>query len=90
MLIRGSANVEVASSLWFRPTFVQQTIRTLLHMATFAVAYVIMLLAMYYNEYIIICIFIGAFLDAFAFTWESVIVAVRLVFLPSPRGDLSL
>lgn len=28
-------------------------------------------LAMYYNGYIIICIFIGAFLGAFIFQWEK-------------------
>ena len=29
-------------------------------------------LAMYYNGYIIICIFIGAFLGSFVFQWESI------------------
>lgn len=56
----------------FRPTIVQQAIRALLHMLAFAVAYFVMLLAMYYNGYIIICIFIGAFLGFFIFGWESV------------------
>jgi copper transporter 1 len=46
----------------FRPSVLQQAIRALLHMFQFAVAYFIMLLAMYYNGYIIICIFIGAYL----------------------------
>lgn len=54
----------------------QQTIRALLHMLQFALAYFVMLLAMYYNGYLIICIFIGAFLGAFIFSWESVEVAV--------------
>jgi copper transporter 1 len=39
-------------------------------MVQFAVAYFIMLLAMYYNGYIIICIFIGAFFGALIFSWE--------------------
>jgi len=30
-----------------------------------------MLLAMYFNGYIIICILIGAFLGAFVFGWHS-------------------
>ncbi|KAF2664922.1 Ctr copper transporter [Microthyrium microscopicum] len=51
------------------PTIVQQAIRALLHMLQFAVAYIIMLLAMYYNGYIIICIFIGAFIGSFIFSW---------------------
>jgi copper transporter 1 len=41
-------------------------------MAQFAVAYIIMLLAMYFNGYLIICIFIGAFIGAFIFDWRSV------------------
>ncbi|KAL1597277.1 Copper Transporter integral membrane protein that functions in high affinity copper transport [Paraconiothyrium brasiliense] len=55
----------------FRPNVLQQAIRALLHMLQFAVAYFVMLLAMYYNGYIIICIFIGAFLGYFVFGWES-------------------
>ncbi|ORY57757.1 Ctr copper transporter [Pseudomassariella vexata] len=54
----------------FQPNAYQQMIRALLHTLQFAVAYWIMLLAMYYNGYIIICIFIGAFLGAFIFGWE--------------------
>ncbi|GAD92462.1 Ctr copper transporter family protein [Paecilomyces variotii No. 5] len=53
-----------------RPTFFEQLVRAVLHMLQFAVAYFIMLLAMYFNGYIIICIFIGAFLGAFLFSWE--------------------
>ncbi|KAF9884316.1 Copper Transporter integral membrane protein that functions in high affinity copper transport [Aspergillus nanangensis] len=53
-----------------RPTVVEQTVRALLHMLQFAVAYFVMLLAMYFNGYIIICIFIGAFLGSFIFSWE--------------------
>ncbi|KAK5992612.1 Copper transport protein ctr4 [Cladobotryum mycophilum] len=55
----------------FRPSVFQQAIRALLHMVQFAVAYFIMLLAMYYNGYIIICIFIGAYLGSFIFHWEQ-------------------
>ena len=59
----------------FRPNLVQQLIRAAFHMAQFAVAYIIMLLAMYYNGYIIICIVIGAFLGAFVFSWEAISLA---------------
>tara|TARA_R110002060_G_scaffold40006_5_gene51240 strand:+ start:219 stop:449 length:231 start_codon:yes stop_codon:yes gene_type:complete len=41
-------------------------------MFQFAVAYFIMLLAMYFNGYIIICIFIGAWIGSFLFSWETV------------------
>lgn len=61
-----------ASKFYFRPTPFQQSIRALLHMITFAIAYFVMLLAMYYNGYFIICIFIGAYLGAFVFSWESI------------------
>lgn len=57
-----------------RPTIVEHTIRSLLHMLQFAVAYFVMLLAMYFNGYFIICIFIGAFLGAFLFSWEPLLV----------------
>ncbi|KAK6070137.1 C6 transcription factor [Seiridium cupressi] len=42
----------------FRPNLMQQAIRTLIRTVHFALAYWIMLLAMYYNGYIIICIII--------------------------------
>lgn len=56
----------------FTPTVFQQLIRALLHMLQFAVAYFIMLLAMYYNGYIIICIFIGAFIGYFVSSWHTI------------------
>lgn len=55
-----------------RPTIIQQSIRALLHMIQFAVAYFIMLLVMYYNGYIIISVLIGSFLGYFAFEWEPI------------------
>ncbi|KAI1140159.1 Ctr copper transporter family-domain-containing protein [Hypoxylon sp. FL0543] len=63
-------NQGVVHSGSFRPTVLEQAVRALLHMVQFAVAYIIMLLAMYYNGYIIICIFIGAYIGAFVFHWE--------------------
>ncbi|RMZ85919.1 hypothetical protein DV736_g6527, partial [Chaetothyriales sp. CBS 134916] len=51
----------------------RQLLRALIHMLQFAVAYFIMLLAMYYNGYIIICIFIGAFLGSFIFSWDQLL-----------------
>lgn len=50
----------------FTPNLLQQAIRAFLHMSQFAVAYIIMLLAMYYNGYVIICIFIGAFVSSYS------------------------
>jgi copper transporter 1 len=67
----GTTALPVAAMTKFRPGIVQQAIRALLHMCQFAVAYFIMLLAMYYNGYMIICIFIGAYIGFFIFGWES-------------------
>jgi len=64
-----SATVPIART--FRPNAAQQATRALMHMLQFAVAYFVMLLAMYYNGYIIICIIIGAFLGSFLFSWET-------------------
>ncbi|OQV06945.1 hypothetical protein CLAIMM_11444 isoform 3 [Cladophialophora immunda] len=69
----------VGSAVFHRPqvsrlTLLQrQVIRSLIHMVQFGVAYFIMLLAMYYNGYIIICIIIGAFLGAFIFSWDQLL-----------------
>ena len=54
-----------------RPTLVQHIVRSLLHMLQFGVAYFVMLLAMYYNGYFIICILIGSFLGYFVFSWQT-------------------
>ncbi|KAI2792027.1 hypothetical protein POX_b02060 [Penicillium oxalicum] len=56
----------------FNPTIPQQSVRALLHTVQFAVAYFIMLLAMYYNGYFLICILIGAYIGSFVFSWEPV------------------
>lgn len=56
----------------FRPNVLQQIVRASIHTVSFTVAYFVMLLAMYYNGYIIICIIIGAWLGAFVFSWETV------------------
>lgn len=61
-----------ADRIIFKPTLLQQIVRATLHMVQFAVAYFIMLLAMYFNGYIIICIIIGAWLGSFVFSWEAI------------------
>lgn len=83
---QNTPNSSSAVTLRFRPTLVQQSIRALLHMVTFAVAYFIMLLAMYYNGYVIICIFIGAYIGAFIFTWESIGVTATPTGTAGPEG----
>ena len=56
----------------FTPTLLQQMVRATFHLLQFAVAYFVMLMAMYYNGYIIICILIGAWLGSFIFGWEGI------------------
>ena len=55
-----------------RITLIQQSLRALIHTCQFSVAYFVMLLAMYFNGYIIICIFIGAYIGNFTFSWDVV------------------
>ncbi|EGX53365.1 Copper Transporter integral membrane protein that functions in high affinity copper transport [Orbilia oligospora] len=55
----------------FRPSFLQQVVRGLLYMVQFGAAYFVMLMAMYYNGYIIICILIGAFLGFTLFGYDN-------------------
>jgi copper transporter 1 len=68
----GSDSATALPALHFRPNVYQQAIRALFHMVQFAIAYFVMLLAMYYNGYIIISIIIGAYLGAFVFSWETI------------------
>ncbi|KAG6103034.1 hypothetical protein E4U14_006472 [Claviceps sp. LM454 group G7] len=57
----------------FRPNALQQGVRAFLHLLAFFVGYILMLLAMYYNGYILLCIFLGAFVGAFIFQWEELL-----------------
>jgi solute carrier family 31 (copper transporter), member 1 len=56
----------------FRPNMKQQAARATFHMLQFAVAYFVMLLAMYYNGFILLSICIGAWFGSFVFSWKSV------------------
>lgn len=75
-------NSQIASSVFakhahvspraaFRPNIIQQGIRTLIRTARFTLAYWIMLMAVYYNGYMIICTIVGTFLGIYAFQWEK-------------------
>ncbi|KAI2782633.1 Ctr copper transporter [Daldinia loculata] len=64
-------SVNAVAGNGYRPKLIEQAIRAFLHTAQFVVAYFLMLLAMYYNGYIIICIFIGAYIGSFIFQWEK-------------------
>ncbi|PYH66409.1 high-affinity Cu transporter CTR3 [Aspergillus vadensis CBS 113365] len=64
-----SIHPENQSKFIFRPSHTEQLIRATLHVLQFAVAYFVMLLGMYYNGYIILCIFVGAFVGFLLFSW---------------------
>ncbi|OJZ83367.1 hypothetical protein ASPFODRAFT_221345 [Aspergillus luchuensis CBS 106.47] len=66
-----SIHPENQSKFIFRPSKIEQLIRATLHVLQFAVAYFVMLLGMYYNGYIILCIFVGAFVGFLLFSWGS-------------------
>ncbi|KAI5817746.1 Ctr copper transporter family-domain-containing protein [Pyronema omphalodes] len=55
----------------FRPSVLQQLIRCLGYTVQFGLGYIIMLLAMYYNGYVIICILLGAFVGHFLAGWDD-------------------
>ena len=56
----------------YRPNLKQQAARATFHMLQFAVAYFVMLLAMYYNGFILLSICIGAWFGSFVFNWETI------------------
>lgn len=62
----------------FRATPLQQLIRAAIHAVMFGVGYIIMLLAMYFNGYIIISIIIGSGIGKFVCDWMVLKVVVGL------------
>ncbi|KAK8858380.1 hypothetical protein IAR55_002607 [Kwoniella newhampshirensis] len=55
-----------------RATPLQQLIRTILYTVSFGISYILMLLAMYYNGYIIISIFLGVGVGHFLCDWYTI------------------
>ncbi|KUI69262.1 Copper transport protein ctr4 [Cytospora mali] len=55
----------------FRASPLQQVIRSVIHAVSLGVAYIVMLLVMSYNGYIIICVIIGGGLGKFFFDWMT-------------------
>jgi copper transporter 1 len=56
---------------YYHPSVLEQALRAFLYLLQYAGAYFIMLLAMYYNGYVIICIFIGGYIGNFVFGGDS-------------------
>ncbi|KAI2603626.1 copper transport protein ctr4 [Hypoxylon sp. NC1633] len=60
----------------FRATPVQQLVRSIIHALAFGVAYILMLIAMAFNGYIIISIIVGAGVGKFLTDWMTAKVAI--------------
>ncbi|CAN8099904.1 unnamed protein product [Discula destructiva] len=66
----------------FRASPLQQAVRSVLHAVALGVAYIVMLLVMSYNGYIIVCVLIGGALGKFFCDWMTrsmVVSAGRVV-----------
>ncbi|KAJ4025412.1 Copper Transporter integral membrane protein that functions in high affinity copper transport [Fusarium irregulare] len=77
------AVVPTRQTLTYRASPLQQFIRAFIHAVTFGGAYIVMLLAMYFNGYVIICIFIGSGLGKFFCDW--LVVRIDLEGLDGPE-----
>ncbi|KAI1339405.1 copper transport protein ctr4 [Xylariaceae sp. FL0016] len=55
----------------FRASPLQQLVRSVIHGAAFGLAYIIMLIAMSFNGYVIICIVLGATIGKFLSDWMT-------------------
>lgn len=71
----------------FRVTWLQQVIRALIHMVTYGGAYIVMLLVMYFNGFIILSVFLGAGVGKFLCDWMVVKIDVEQIKADrSPAG----
>lgn len=62
----------------FRASPLQQAVRSALHAVSLGVAYIVMLLVMSYNGYVIICVIIGGGLGKFFCDWMTRRVVIRV------------
>jgi len=70
--MEGGIRLDRSTVTEVRATPIQQLLRTILHVAVFGVAYLLMLLAMYYNGYIIFSILLGTGVGKFCCDWMVV------------------
>jgi len=56
----------------FRPTLMQQAIRSVFYCVQFSAAYLLMLIGMYFNGGLILAIFAGSYFGFFASSWDTV------------------
>lgn len=72
----GAVEAMAPQTVTFRASPLQQFVRAVIHAATFGLAYIVMLLAMYYNGYVIISIILGALLGKFLCDWMTRTVVI--------------
>lgn len=62
----------------FRASPLQQTVRAVIHAVSLGIAYIVMLLVMSYNGYVIICVLIGGGLGKFFCDWMTKQMIVKV------------
>ncbi|RWA14897.1 hypothetical protein EKO27_g147 [Xylaria grammica] len=80
----------VNQTVIFRATAIQQLIRSFIHAVAFGIAYILMLIAMAFNGYVIIVIIIGAGFGKFVCDWMTQKVVVGATTAPlakSPENE---
>lgn len=87
-MLQGSAKVaaintvtgagRITRTVVFRASPLQQVIRSILHAVSLGVAYIVMLLVMSYNGYVIVCVLIGGGLGKFFCDWMTRRVALSV------------
>ncbi|PSR99071.1 ctr copper transporter [Coniella lustricola] len=83
---KGAAGISVTATgasqqtqaVIFRASLPQQMIRAIIHAVALGVAYLVMLLVMSYNGYVIICVIIGAALGKFFCDWMTMRIIVKI------------
>ncbi|KAI0517522.1 ctr copper transporter [Xylaria bambusicola] len=69
----------------FRATALQQLIRSFIHAVAFGIAYILMLIAMAFNGYVIILIIVGAGFGKFLCDWMTARVVVGVTAMPAAK-----
>ncbi|GAA6004938.1 uncharacterized protein JCM10292_002568 [Rhodotorula paludigena] len=62
-----NTGAEIAAAAPFRPSHKEQAIRSIFHFVQFGTAYILMLLGMYFNGAVLLCIFTGGAVGYFIF-----------------------
>lgn len=76
-----AAQTHSSRTVVFRASPLQQIIRSILHAISLGVAYIVMLLVMSYNGYVIVCVIIGGGLGKFFCDWMTRRVVVNVAGL---------